>query len=201
MKRILAIIVVALGLTGCFKKVGYDTSIVLYPKVQAESNGEFAVAKGVTAYAYYVASEDWKVTSYEDAVAKVITNEKSGVTKNEPAVESKPFAAEDEEPDALGRLKLKTTKQHVMLVALYPAAEMWAYRHYEAGENLPTTTMKFHFRPWKTGEYTDSGWIFNRKPQPEIPEEDESGNGDNGDNTDSNGNTDNSGSADNNQEE
>ena len=171
MKRVLAIVLVALGLTGCFKKVGFDTTIVLYPKVQEVSNGEFTVAEGVTAYAYYVSGKDWKVLSYEDAVAKVITNTKSEATKNEPAVEAVPYGAEGEEPDMLGRLKIKTAKQRVMLVVLYPAAEMWAYRHYEAGENLPTTTMKFHFRPWKSDEYTDSDWIFNKKPAPATPEE------------------------------
>lgn len=170
MKRLLLIIVVALGVTGCFKKVGFDTTIILYPKVQEISNGEFAVANGVTAYAYYVAGEDWKVASYEDAVAKIITNEKTAATKSEPAAEAVPYAADDEPADAEGRLKIKTNKQHVMLVAIYPAMETWAYRHYEVGENLPTTTMKFHFRPWKTGEYVDSGWTFNRKPQPAEPE-------------------------------
>ena len=82
------------------------------------------------------------------------------------------YADEGEEADAMGRLKIRTTKQHVMLVAIYPAAEMWAYRHYEAGENLPTTTMKFHFRPWKTDGYVDSDWTFNRKVQPTPPAED-----------------------------
>ncbi|MBO5875121.1 MAG: hypothetical protein J6Q20_01195 [Alistipes sp.] len=171
MKKLLVIVVAALGLTGCFKKEGFDTTIVLYPKLQEISNGEFVVAEGVTAYAYYVSGEEWKVLSYEDAVEKVITNTKTNATKTEPAAESVPYAAEDAEPDELGRLKIKTTKQRVMLVALYPAAEMWAYRHYEAGMNLPTTTMKFHFRPWKSEEYTDSGWVFNRKPQPPTPEE------------------------------
>jgi hypothetical protein len=171
MKRLLLIILAVVGLTGCFKKVGYDTTIILYPKVQEVSNGDFVAADGVTAYAYYVSGENWKVLSYEDAVAKVITNTKTEATKSEPVVEATPYAVEGEEPDPMGRLKIRTAKQRVMLVALYPAAEMWAYRHYEAGENLPTTTMKFHFRPWKTSEYADSGWTFNRKPQPPTPED------------------------------
>ena len=174
MKRAFAIVVMALALTGCFKKVGFNTTMILYPKVQEVSNGTFGVAEGVEAYAYYVSSEDWKVLSYEDAVAKIITNEKTGETKNEPSVEALPYADEGEETDALGRLKLKTNKQRVLLVAFYPAAEMWAYRHYEVGENLPTTTMKFHFRVWKDVQYVDSGWTFNKKPvvqTPETPEE------------------------------
>lgn len=173
MKRVVFIIVAALSLTGCFKKVGFDTTIILYPKMQEVSNGEFTVAEGVTSYAYYLAGEDWKVNSYEDAVAKVVTNQKTGSTKNEPAVEAQPYADEGEAADSLGRLKLKTTKQHVMLVVVNPSVEMWAYRHYAVGENIPQTTMKFHFRPWRDGEYVDSGWTFNRKPQPETPEEEE----------------------------
>lgn len=170
MKKIFVIVLAALGLTSCFKEVGFDTTIELYPKVQAVSNGDFAIAEGVTAYAYYVSGEDWKVLSYEDAVAKVITNTKNELTKAEPDVEAVPYAEEGEEPDALGRLMLKTNKEYVMLVAIYPTAEMWAYRHYQVGVNLPTTTMKFHFRPWRDGEYVDSGWTFNRKPAP-APEE------------------------------
>ncbi len=167
MKKIFLIVLAALVLTGCFKKESFDTTIVLYPKVQVESKSEFTVAEGVTAYAYYVSGEKWVVSSYEDAVAKIITNTESGATKSEPAVEAVPYAGE-EEPDALGRLKMKTTKQHVMLVVLYPTSEMYAYRHYEVGINLPETTMKFHFRPWKSGEYVDSGWTFNKKPAPET---------------------------------
>ena len=164
MKKIVLIVIAALGLTGCFKKVGFDTELILYPKVQAESNSDFAVAEGVTAYAYYVSSEDWKVLSYEDAVAKVITNSISGETKSEPNAESTPYAAEGEPTDELGRVRLKTTKKHLLLVAIYPTAEMFAYRHYDVGENLSITTMKFHFRPWKKEEYVDSGWTFNKKP-------------------------------------
>ena len=171
MKKIILIVISALGLTGCFKKVGFDTELILYPKVQVTSKDDFTVAEGVTAYAYYVSSEDWKVLSYEDAVAKVITNSVSGATKNEPDVDSTPYAAEGEPIDELGRVRLKTTKQHLMLVAIYPTAEMFAYRHYEVGENLPITTMKFHFRPWKQGEYIDSGWTFNKKPAEETPEQ------------------------------
>ena len=170
MKRILLIAFAALGLTGCFKKVGFDTELVLYPKVQTTSSDAFAVADGVTAYAYYVSGKEWIVASYDDAVAKVVTNSVSGEVKNEPDAEAVPYAAEGEEPDALGRLKMKTNKQRVMLVAIYPTAEMWAYRHYEVAENLPVTTMKFHFRPWKTAEYVDSEWTFNKKPAPETPE-------------------------------
>ena len=175
MKKFFVIVLAALGLTSCFKEVGFDTTIELYPKVQVESNSAFAVAEGVTAYAYYVSSEDWKVLSYEDAVAKVITNAKKEMTKVEPNVEAMPYAEEGEELDALGRLKLKTNKEHVLLVAVYPAFEMWAYRHYQVGVNLPTTTMKFHFRPWRVGEYVDSGWTFNRKPAPAPAPEEGSG--------------------------
>ena len=73
----------ALGLTGCFKKVGFDTELVLYPKVQTTSSDAFAVADGVTAYAYYVSGKEWIVASYDDAVAKVVTNSVSGEVKNE----------------------------------------------------------------------------------------------------------------------
>ena len=165
MKKIVLIVIAALSLTSCFKKVGFETELVLYPKVQVTSKDDFAIAEGVSAYAYYVSSEDWKVVSYEDAISKVITNSVSGESKNEPNVEAEPYTSEEEGIDELGRLKMKTNKQHLLLVAIYPTAEMYAYRHYEVGENLPVTTMKFHFRPWKPEEYVDSGWTFNKRAE------------------------------------
>ena len=168
--KISTLLAIAFALAGCFKDVVDYTSYNTAVYSQQESDGEITIAQNIEAYAFYVDTTEWRIASYEDAVAKIITNEKTAATKSEPAAEAVPYAADDEPADAEGRLKIKTNKQHVMLVAIYPAMEMWAYRHYEVGENLPTTTMKFHFRPWKTGEYVDSGWTFNRKPQPAEPE-------------------------------
>lgn len=98
--------------------------------------------------------EEWSVASYEDAVARVITDTATGEKRQTPDAEAVPYA----ENDPQGRLSLKTTAKHVLLVAVYEQGKMFAYMHYDTGENLPTTYLTMQFRTWKTEPYTDSGW-------------------------------------------
>ena len=135
MKRTIAAIAAALILTGCFKKVTNDTTFVIKPNLQTVSGGSLTAAEGVTAYAYYDVGEEWSVASYEDAVARVITDTATGEKRQTPDAEAAPYA----ENDPQGRLSLKTTAKHVLLVAVYEQGKMCAYMHYDTGENLPTT--------------------------------------------------------------
>ena len=154
MKRTIAAIAAALILTGCFKKGTNDTTFVIKPNLQTVSGGSLTAAEGVTAYAYYDVGEEWSVASYEDAVARVITDTATGEKRQTPDAEAAPYA----ENDPQGRLSLKTTAKHVLLVAVYEQGKMFAYMHYDTGENLPTTYLTMQFRTWKTEPYTDSGW-------------------------------------------
>ena len=138
----------------CFKKVSHDTRIVLRANLQSESGGEVAVAQGVEAYACNL-GEMWEINSYEDAVNRIATNETDGSTMNiESVVEAEPYEWNDVE----GILSMHTKWPHVLLVAVYPAAKMYAWRHYDTAENLPQTWLAFQFRPWKSSGYTDSNW-------------------------------------------
>lgn len=169
MKRITILTITALALTGCFKKVNNDTTFIIKPNLQTVSGGELMAAEGVWGYAYYV-GEKWEPTSYEDAAAMKITlvDEASGETetKEEPAAMSKPYADEDEQ----GRIKIATSSPHVLLVAVYEAGKMYAFRHYDVGENIPQTYLTLQFRTWKKDEYVDSGWTVNTVPAEPEPE-------------------------------
>lgn len=160
MKRTVATILAALALTGCFKKVSNDTTFIIKPNLQTVSSGPLTVAEGVTAYAYYDVGKEWSVASYEDAVARVITNTATGEKRQTPNAESQPYA----ENDPQGRISLKTTARHVLLVAVYEEGRMFAYMHYDTGENMPQTYLTMQFRTWKTESYTDSGWSVGMVP-------------------------------------
>jgi len=157
--------IAALALTGCFKKVNNDTTFIVKPNLQAVSSGELTPAEGVWGYAYYV-GEKWEPASYEDAAAMRITNIESGETKEKPAAMSQPYAEDDD----TGRIKIVTTSPHVLLVTIYKAGGMYAFRHYDVGENIPQTYLTLQFRIWKTDKYVDSGWTVNTPPATPEPE-------------------------------
>ena len=140
--------------TSCFKKVSHDTRIILRPNLQSESGGTLVVAQGVEAYACNK-GELWFVRSYDDAVNRVVTNTTDGsiVTLND-VVEAQPYERNGVE----GLLSMRTKWAHVMMVAVYPAAKMYAWRHYATAENLPETWIAFQFRPWKSSGYVDGEW-------------------------------------------
>lgn len=177
MKRITILTIAALALTGCFKKVGNDTTFIIKPNLQTVSSGELTAAEGVRGYAYYV-GEKWEPASYEDAAAMIITNVESGATKEEPAALSQPYA----EDDGQGRIKIATTAPHVLLVAVYESGRMYAFRHYDVGENIPQTYLTLQFRTWKTDMYVDSGWTVNMVPAEPVPDEGEGSGEDNDEN-------------------
>ena len=167
--------IAALALTGCFKKVNNDTTFIVKPNLQAVSSGELTPAEGVWGYAYYV-GEKWEPASYEDAVAMIVTNIESGAAKEKPAAMSKPYAEDDDTE----RIKIATASPHVLLVAIYEAGGMYAFRHYDVGENIPQTYLTLQFRTWKTDKYVDSGWTVNMSPSTPDPDESEGENGGDG---------------------
>jgi hypothetical protein len=75
MRYKLAILAVALVLcAGCFKSVTKDTNLILKTLIQEKSGGENILATDTYAYAYYTGTDKWMVSSYEDAVARIVTD-------------------------------------------------------------------------------------------------------------------------------
>lgn len=205
-RNTVVVAVALLSLTGCFKKVTTATKLCIktieeVPVMVKESEvdsttGEVTEtlrevrkdmlpAEGCYAYFFYVKSNEWSVESYEDAVAKIITNTESGEKLSEPDAESEPYVIDG---SVNNYLSLYQKKRTALVVVVYPAAQMYAYMYRKSqAENLPTTHLTVLFHTWKSGTYNEGSkdgykWIVVapetsvRPPvieEPELPTEPE----------------------------
>ena len=156
MRRILrhtAFTVVAMLLfTGCFKKVTTDTTLRIKVLEETVSGGERLPAEGCYGYIYYV-NKDWTVASYEDAVAKTITNPLTGEKLSEPDGESEPYTIEG---STNNYISIFQGERQALVVVVYPTAQMYAYLHRNTeAENLSYTYLSLIFHTWKTGVYAE----------------------------------------------
>ena len=143
-----------MSLTGCFKEVTTDTTLRIKVLTERESGGERVPASGCFAYIYYTQNEDWTIASYEDALAKTITNpEPDGETRTEPDGESEEY----EIKGSLNKyLSIFQDKAPALVVVVYPEAQMYAYMYRKAeAENLTYTYLTLIFHEWKNGEYNE----------------------------------------------
>ncbi len=147
-----AVIVVAtLALTGCFKKVTHDTTVVVKARVEQVSGGECTPSEGVIAYAYYTDSEEWTVASYDDAVNKIVTSTAEEEPLTEPDVEGEPY--DKYETGCYTALPLK---KHALIVVVEPQVKMYAYMFKRlTAENLPQTFLTVTFCVWKDKAYNN----------------------------------------------
>lgn len=155
MKRFFSIalvtVAVATTLWGCFKEVvGYTYyNIAIYE--QTEQNGPTPRATEVYAYAYYVDTTEWRIASWDDAVAFRITNKTTGQVR--------------EVPDEIGEftpgeffpMSIFINKKISMLVVVDTNLKMYAYRKYELPINLAKVDTKLYLSAWKRS-HTASGW-------------------------------------------
>lgn len=146
-------LVAMLSLTGCFKDVTTDTTLRIKTLVEEVSGGERLAAEGCYGYIYYTAKEDWTVASYDDAVAKTITNIETGEKLSGPNGESEVWQKDD---SSAKYLSIFQDKAPALVVVVYPEAQMYAYIYRKAeAENLPHTYLTLIFHKWKTGSYPE----------------------------------------------
>jgi hypothetical protein len=145
-------VVAILSLTGCFKKVTYDTTLRIKTLTEEVSGGDRLPAEGCYGYIYYV-NKDWTVASYEDAVAKTITNSLTGEKISEPDGESEPYIVEG---SANNFLSIFQDERQALVVVVYPQANMYAYLpRFSEAENLSITHLTLIFHQWKSGSYNE----------------------------------------------
>ena len=148
-------LVAILSLTGCFKKVTTDTTLRIKVLSEKVSGEERIPAEGCFGYLYYVGT-DWTIASYEDAVAKIITNTTTGEKMTEPDVEGEPYAMEN---SSNNYISIPQNKPQALVVVVYPAAQMYAYMYrLSEAENLPNTYFSLIFHEWKTDTYPEGKW-------------------------------------------
>ena len=168
------VFVAMLSLTGCFKKVTTDTTLRIKTLVEEVSGGERVAAEGCYGYIYYTPKEDWTVESYDDAVAKTITNLETGEKMSEPNGESEPYTIEG---SINNYLAIFQDKAPALVVVVYPEAQMYAYIYRKAEvENLTYTYLTLIFHKWKTGTYTEGSkdgyrWTVVAPEEQVTPEE------------------------------
>ena len=151
LRYIVCLLVVVPMLQGCFKDVINYTDYRIAAYEQTESNGEFLRSTDLETYAFYVDTTEWKVASYEDALARRITNKTTGKTLTEPDAVAT-FDA-NEEYQATIRLEAEIS----MLVTVNPTLKLYAYRKYELPINLPTVDTKLYMASWRPS-HPLSGW-------------------------------------------
>lgn len=176
--RLLILCSAALLFVGCFKSVTKDTNLVIKTLIQEKSGADNALATDTYAYAYYTGTDKWMVASYEDAVARVVTDSLGVERKTIPDVEGTPFVREDDQNYYVS-LPLNQSPALVVLVA--PSVKMYATLFkYLNVDNIHETYMTLLLHPWKKAPYTEGtaqkGGVWNIiPPAPEPTPEPEQG--------------------------
>jgi hypothetical protein len=154
MKRTLIIICSLLAVSlmwGCFKDVVdytvYNTAIY----EQTTTDGSFKPATDVDTYAYWVDTTQWTIKSWDDAVARRITNKLTGETREMPDAYGS-FNASDEYQSSI-RLDKKVS----MIVMVCPETRIYAYRKYDLPDNLAEVNTKFYITSWRAS-HSSAGW-------------------------------------------
>ena len=154
-KPLLSLLLAAALLTGCFKKIGYDTFYVLEPWTQ-DGAQRFAPPFGtVRTYAFAADTTYWTVRSYEDAVAGAITSVRTG-ERMEPLAEGEPYVIDGNE----NWLAMQLDGPRFFILAVDLEHRLYAYTEQEMGENLPRlfTSVVFPL-VWKNKRVKNGKWI------------------------------------------
>lgn len=138
---------------GCFKDVVSYTDYRICVYDQSVSNGEVTRSTELEAYAFYVDTTEWTVKSYEDAIARRITNKTTGETKTTPDSEGT-FSAEEEY-----QVTVRLESEISMLVLVNPTLKLYAYRKYKLPVNLPVVDTKLYMASWRPS-HPSSGWLI-----------------------------------------
>lgn len=154
----------AATLTGCFKKESYDTIYRIAVYNQNVSTEAPTRAADLESYAFYVDTTLWRIASWQDALAHVITNkENPSLTLSQPDV----VGTFDAEADF--QVALPLTQPMSMLVVVDRANSMYAYRKYLSPINIESILTQLHIYAWKP-TYSANGWrIVNPFPDEERP--------------------------------
>ena len=151
-------------LQGCFKDVVEYTDFRINVYDQTESNGEFVRSTDLETYAFYVDTTQWTVKSYEDALARRITNKTTGKTQTEPDAVGE-FYADDEY-----QVTIRLESEMSMIVVVNPTLKLFAYRNYKLPINLPAVDTKLYMASWRQS-HSVAGWrVVNNFYEPPTEE-------------------------------
>ena len=150
-RYIVLLVLGAACLHSCFKDVVSYTDFNIAVYDQSVADGEIQPSTAVETYAYYVDTTEWSIRSYDDAVARRITNKTTGAVLTE--------------PDVLGTFdtslaypaSVRLEQPISMLVVVNPTLRLYAYRKYELPINLASVDTKLYMASWRAS-HSSSGW-------------------------------------------
>lgn len=165
---ILSLLLAAGLLSGCFKKVRYETTYVLEPWVELTSGGERVAYMWDTirCYAFPTDTVEWTVASYQDALDGVVTSMRTGERFAQPMASGEPYQMDGNE----NWLTMPVSGPSVMIVAVDTYNRLYGYRQQGLGANLGQMYVQMMFRPWRRARtYTDGDWLmFNEFYDPSV---------------------------------
>lgn len=164
----------ALLAAGCFKSVVTYTRYTAAIYNQTAESGAYSRARMIDSYAYYVDTTEWRVASYEDAVAGIITNKSTGEQRSVPDVLGSFNSSKEYSMSIILQQELS------MIVVVNPELKLYAYRSYELPENLESVATKLYMCSWRR-TYASSGWVVVNEFYVETSDEDTSDEGTDGD--------------------
>lgn len=163
MKHLIWLTLVALSVWGCKKGVT-NCNYVVTPWVQTTDKGDLALCVDAIGYGFYADTSEWTVTSYDNALAGVITSRTDAQTKQYD------FKVEQNE---LGKLIIGPfTKRGAMVIVCDVTNRFYAWRYADIGEGLPEVVVPVRFLLWKPMiSYEDTRWtVVNEFYVPAEPE-------------------------------
>ena len=121
--RLAILCAVATLAVSCFKSVTKDTNLIIKTLIQETSGGANSLATDTYAYACYTGTDKWMVASYEDAVARIVTDSLGVERITAIDVESVPFERAD---DTNYYISLPLTESPALVVLVAPSQRMYA---------------------------------------------------------------------------
>lgn len=153
MRRLIAIIALALVAMSCFDETAYRTDFIVQPFMQAESGGDFEALEGAVAYAFAGSSEEWGISTLDDALSGIATHRETGALRGCIAM-ADPFSSSNT------NLVMRIEQEEIFVVVADPVSQFYAYSDYTIPVNLEELYVTVSFRSWKSEDYTASTWTF-----------------------------------------
>ncbi|MBQ5829806.1 MAG: hypothetical protein IIW45_06355 [Alistipes sp.] len=151
--RYLAIALIAITAVACFKEEKQGTLMRIAVYSQEREDSDIVPATDLESYAFWVKKgSKWKVSSWEDALAKRVTN------TDRPAEQlTEPDEIGDFDPEAEYQVTLELWAESTFIVVVDKANRLYAYRQYDTPINLPELPIQLHMYAWRKSG-TANGW-------------------------------------------
>lgn len=164
-RNIALLLAMAFALHGCFKSTVSYTCFNLAIYDQISSDAIFKPSTDIDSYAFYADTTEWYIASWEDALARRITNKITGEVLAEPATIGEFNSSQQYQTSMV------VNQTPSMLVVVNPTLRIYAYRNYEVPENLSEVYAKLYIAAWRPS-HTSSGWtIINSFYESNKPED------------------------------